>query len=86
MTIFTPTQQIIRGLSERIVKAQQPIRILDAIKWDGHIKEEFFNHQFRQLPTVNQDYYQGPLLKTFRILKDLFWFTIIFAYALSVVI
>ena len=27
-------QQTIRSLSDRIVEAQTPIRVLDAIKWD----------------------------------------------------
>jgi hypothetical protein len=30
----------VKTLSDRIVKAQQPIRILDAIKWDDAIKQE----------------------------------------------
>lgn len=62
MTHFTPIQQTIFDLSQRIVKAQQPIRILDAIKWDSHIKSEFFKHKFMQLPDVDQSYYQkNPL-------------------------
>jgi len=32
----------VKTLSDRIVKAQQPIRILDAIKWDDNIKQAFF--------------------------------------------
>ncbi len=32
----------VKALSDRIVKAQQPIRILDAIKWDDNIKQAFF--------------------------------------------
>jgi uncharacterized protein (TIGR02421 family) len=62
MTSFTPVQQMIFDLSERIVKAQQPIRILDAIKWDINIKNEFFKHKFRKLPEVDQAYYErNPL-------------------------
>ena len=31
----------VKTLSDRIVKAQQPIRILDAIKWDDPINNTF---------------------------------------------
>src|SRR5271156_4693816 len=48
---------IIHELSESIVKAQKPIRILDALKWDNSIKEEFFKHRFKKLPPVNAEYY-----------------------------
>lgn len=62
MTGLTPIQQTIVDLSQRIVKAQQPIRVLDAIKWDNQIKQDFFKHQFRELPNVDQAYYQrNPL-------------------------
>jgi len=30
-------QQTIRALSDRIVAAQTPIRVLDAVKWDDNI-------------------------------------------------
>lgn len=58
MADFTPLQQMIFDLSQRIVKAQHPIRILDAIKWDSHLKIEFFKHKFRRLPAVDQAYYE----------------------------
>ena len=53
----------IRELSELIVSAQKPIRILDALKWDRSIKEYFFKHKSRQLPPINAEYYlkQNPL-------------------------
>jgi uncharacterized protein (TIGR02421 family) len=52
----------IKALSDRIVKAQQPIRILDAIKWDDSIKHAFFKSNCKNLPPVNADYYlQRPL-------------------------
>ena len=47
----------VKTLSDRIVKAQQPIRILDAIKWDDNIKQEFFNSKCKKLPAVNAAYY-----------------------------
>ena len=34
-------QQTIRSLSDRIVEAQTPIRVLDAIKWDDGVRKAF---------------------------------------------
>ncbi|MCX7121950.1 MAG: flavohemoglobin expression-modulating QEGLA motif protein [Gammaproteobacteria bacterium] len=53
----TSERQKIRELSDRLVKLQQPIRILDAIKWDDDVKEDFFKNKFQQLPKVDLDYY-----------------------------
>ncbi|SJM89647.1 flavohemoglobin expression-modulating QEGLA motif protein [Crenothrix polyspora] len=47
----------VKTLSDRIVKAQQPIRILDAIKWDDSIKQAFFKAQCKNMPLVNAAYY-----------------------------
>jgi uncharacterized protein (TIGR02421 family) len=54
---LTKEQHCIRSLSDRIVKAQEPIRILDAIKWDESIQTEFFKNKCQQLPLVDKDYY-----------------------------
>ncbi|MFN3580126.1 MAG: flavohemoglobin expression-modulating QEGLA motif protein [Pseudomonas sp.] len=55
-------QLVIRSLSDRIVEAQSPIRILDAIKWDDSLREEFFRKRCKSLPDVGPDYYaQRPL-------------------------
>ncbi|MFA5983342.1 MAG: flavohemoglobin expression-modulating QEGLA motif protein [Methylococcaceae bacterium] len=48
----------VKALSDRIVKAQQPIRILDAIKWDDNIKQAFFNSACKEPPQVTLEYYQ----------------------------
>lgn len=59
---LNPEQKTIRALSEAIVAAQRPIRILDAIKWDEKIKQDFFASGFKELPKVNHDYYSiNPL-------------------------
>lgn len=47
----------VKQLSDRIVEAQKPIRILDAVKWNLEVKQAFFDSQFRSLPTVDRDYY-----------------------------
>lgn len=73
MKKLTPYEQTIRELSERIVKAQKPIQILDAIKWDHSIQEAFFKHKFKKLPPVDAAYYQKrPLAFDPRAKKDEF--------------
>lgn len=52
-------RQILRSLSDRIVAAQKPIRILDHVKWDSGIQEEFFRNGARQLPGIDRAYYQA---------------------------
>ncbi len=52
-----PEHQIIREISDKIVLAQEPIRILDAIKWDDSIKEDFFKNKCEKLPAVDKEYY-----------------------------
>jgi len=54
---LTKDEKAIRELSDRIVEAQNPIRVLDAIKWGNDVKAEFFEHKFRKLPSVDKDYY-----------------------------
>jgi uncharacterized protein (TIGR02421 family) len=61
-TSFTNEQQIIHDLSERIVKAQQPIRILDAIKWGPEVQVDFFKNKCKKLPKVDAEYYQKNIL------------------------
>ena len=48
----------IKNLSEKIVEAQKPIRVLDAIKWDSSIETSFFEHKQHRLPKIDADYYQ----------------------------
>ncbi len=63
MPTLTDYQSIIHELSERIVAAQKPIRILDALKWDEEIQAHFFKHKFKKLPHVTTAYYleKNPL-------------------------
>lgn len=49
----------IRTLSDRIVLAQTPIRILDAIKWDDSIGQAFFKAKGKVLPAVDRAYYES---------------------------
>ena len=52
-------QRTIRTLSDRIVLAQTPIRVLDAVKWDDSIRQGFLKAKGKQMPEVNRDYYLG---------------------------
>ncbi|MBS0357750.1 MAG: flavohemoglobin expression-modulating QEGLA motif protein [Proteobacteria bacterium] len=55
--------QITKELSNRIVNAQKPIRILDAIKWDDSIKRDFFSKNCQEPPSVSLEYYKKyPLI------------------------
>ena len=56
---LTNYKQTLRELSDRIVAAQKPIRILDHVKWDPSIQEQFFKDGARELPKVDRAYYEG---------------------------
>src|SRR3989338_8854415 len=60
--LLTPYHQTVRDLSERLVQAQPPIRVLDAIKWDASIHDAFFEAKCKELPKVDQSYYQRNVL------------------------
>tara|TARA_R110000868_G_scaffold8205_1_gene42402 strand:+ start:1972 stop:3264 length:1293 start_codon:yes stop_codon:yes gene_type:complete len=49
---------VIRQLSDRIVVAQAPIRILDAIKWHDDTEVEFFANNAEKLPQIDAAYYE----------------------------
>jgi uncharacterized protein (TIGR02421 family) len=55
---LTSYQQTIRQLSDRLVVAQKPIRLLDALKWDNEIREFFFKNKFTVLPPIDREYYE----------------------------
>jgi len=59
---MTPSESgelpIIQDLSQRIVEAQRQIRILDAIKWDDSIRQDFFKKKGQCLPAVDKAYYE----------------------------
>ena len=50
-------QQTIRTLSDRIVLAQTPIRVLDAVKWDENIRKGFLKAKGKEMPAVDREYY-----------------------------
>lgn len=58
MTRAAPYPQRLADLSERLVHAQQPIRILDAVAWDDTIEQRVLDSGFTELPAVDAGYYQ----------------------------
>lgn len=60
----TKYNQVIRNLSEKLVNAQRPIRILDALKWNVEVEEQFFKNSCKELPRVRSaDFYNNNPLK-----------------------
>jgi uncharacterized protein (TIGR02421 family) len=50
---------VIRELSDRIIAAQRPIRLLSAINWDDRVKAAFFESGCREQPAVDRPYYES---------------------------
>lgn len=55
---LTEYEQVIHELSERIVIAQKPIRILDSLKWDASIRDAFFKSGCKEMPKLSSEYYK----------------------------
>ncbi|HVV68810.1 MAG TPA: flavohemoglobin expression-modulating QEGLA motif protein [Gammaproteobacteria bacterium] len=56
-------KQTLRALSERIVEAQKPIRILNSLKWPAEVQAQFFEKKCRELPQVTEATYQKNALQ-----------------------
>lgn len=55
---LTEPQETVRELSDLLVAAQQPLRILDAVNWDDSVRADFFAGGASRLPRVDADYYR----------------------------
>jgi len=55
--VWTTYKENIANLSSRIVEAQKPIRVIDAIKWDNSIAEFLVKTKFKDIPKVGPEYY-----------------------------
>lgn len=51
-------RRMLRRFSDRLVAAQRPIRILDAVKWEDGIREAFFASGGGEEPRVDAAYYR----------------------------
>ncbi len=57
-------KETIAHISDELVKAQKPIRILDSVKWDDHIEKEFLkNPKNFDLKKLQASYYSHKNLK-----------------------
>ncbi len=54
---LSPYHRTIRALSDRIVEAQRPMRVLDAVKWGEDVEARFFEKGAKELPEVTREYY-----------------------------
>ncbi len=50
-------KEIVAQLAQRIVDGQRPIRVLQALRWDNGVEEQFRKSRCRELPKVDADYY-----------------------------
>lgn len=62
---------IIRALSGRLVEAQTPIRVLDAVKWDDSVRQAFLGAKGKALPPVDRAFYENRPLAFDPTLKKL---------------
>lgn len=60
--IWVTTKEKVKRLSQRIVEAQRPIRILDAIKWDPSVEQELRKSKYKSLPKAGPELFEkNPL-------------------------
>jgi uncharacterized protein (TIGR02421 family) len=52
-------KEVVSQLAARIVDAQRPIRVLQSIRWDNAVEEQFFKARARELPKVDAAYYES---------------------------
>jgi uncharacterized protein (TIGR02421 family) len=50
-------KEIVAQLAGRIVEAQKPIRVLQALRWEEDVEEQFFKSKQRELPKIDAAYY-----------------------------
>jgi uncharacterized protein (TIGR02421 family) len=46
-------KEILAGLAQRVLDAQRPIRILQSLRWEADVEEDFFRNAVRELPKVS---------------------------------
>src|SRR5947208_12911872 len=48
-------KEVVSQLAARIVEAQRPIRVLNAIRWDESVEEQLRKSRYKELPKVEYD-------------------------------
>jgi uncharacterized protein (TIGR02421 family) len=51
-------KELVAKLADRVVDAQRPIRVLQALRWDASFEERFLKNRQRELPKVDAAYYE----------------------------
>ena len=51
-------KEVVAHLAGRIVEAQKPIRVLQALRWEDHVEEAFLKSRPRELPKVDAATYE----------------------------
>ncbi|MDP9002207.1 MAG: hypothetical protein M3O46_19110, partial [Myxococcota bacterium] len=51
-------KDVVADLAGRIVDAQRPIRVLQALRWDDSVEEQFLRGKQRDMPKVDAAYYE----------------------------
>jgi len=51
-------KELVANLAERIVEAQRPIRVLQALRWDAAVEERFLKSKQREMPRIDGAYYE----------------------------
>lgn len=60
--VWTTYKEKVKRLSEMVVDAQRPIRILDAIKWPPAADEQLRKSKFKEMPKIDQAFYEKQTL------------------------
>ena len=60
--VWTTYKEKIKRLSDAVIDAQKPIRILDAIKWPSNVDEQLRKSKFKDMPKIDKAYYDGQIL------------------------
>ncbi len=50
-------KELVAQLADRIVEGQKPIRVLQALRWDDSVEEQFLRSKQRELPQIDAAYY-----------------------------
>ena len=50
-------KEIVSEIAQRIVDAQRPIRVLQSIRWENAVEEQFLKSRGRELPKIDAKYY-----------------------------
>jgi uncharacterized protein (TIGR02421 family) len=50
-------KEVVAQLASRVVEAQKPIRVLQALRWDDDVEEQFLRSKTREMPKIDAAYY-----------------------------